>query len=103
MEVFVIVEMFKGGKMPKIKGVYQDEMKANEIKDDYQFAFIDKQPIIQTKEEKINKEVFIVMELLKLNVPRIIGVFKNKLLAEEMAGSCENKTQVIEANLTLKE
>lgn len=99
MEAFVIVEMFKGGVPPKIRGVYQDETKANEIKDDYQFAFIDKQPIIQTKEEKINKEVFVVMELLKLNVPRIFGVFKNKKLAEEMANSCEYKTQIIKEQL----
>lgn len=99
MKVFVIVEMFKGGKTPEIKGVYQDEMKANEIKNDYRFAFIDKQLIIQTLEEKKNKEIFIVMELLKLNVPRIISVFKNKLLADEIAKSSEYETQVIEEKL----
>ena len=99
MEVFVIVEMFKGGIMPEIRGVYQDEMKAHEIKNDYRFAFIDKQKIIQTKEEKLNKEVFVVMELLKLNVPRIVGVYKNNKLAEEMANSCEYNTQLIKEKL----
>ena len=36
------------------------------------------------------------MELLKLNVPRIIGVFKDNKLAREIAISREYKTQVIE-------
>lgn len=99
MDAFVIIEMFKGGVPPQIRGVYQDEMKANEINNVYRFAFIDKQPIIQTKEEKLNKEVFVVMELLKLNVPRISGVFKNKKLAEEMANSCEYPTQIIKEQL----
>lgn len=99
MEAFVIVEMFKGGLVPKIRGVYQYEMKANDIKNDYRFAFISKQKIIQTKEEKISKNVFVVVELLKLNVPRIIGVFKNKKLAEEMANCCEYETQIIEEQL----
>lgn len=31
MDVFVIVEMFKGGIMPEIRGVYQDEMKSKMI------------------------------------------------------------------------
>ena len=99
MDAFVIVEMFKGGVPPKIRGVYQDEMEANEIKNVYRFAFIDRHPIIQTKEEKLNKEVFVVMELLKLNVPRIFGVFKNKKLAEEMVNSCEYPTQIIKEQL----
>ena len=99
MEVFVIVEMFKGGIMSEIRGVYQDEMKANEIKNDYRFAFIDKQKIIQTQEEKQNTEVFVVMELLKLNVPRIVGVYKNNKLAEEMACCCECNAQVIQVKL----
>ena len=99
MEVFVIVEMFKGGIMPKIRGIYQDEMKVNEIKNDYRFAFIDKQKIIQTSEEKLNKEIFVVMELLKLNVPRIVGVYKNNKLAEEMAYCCECNAQVIQVKL----
>ena len=96
MEIFVIVEMFKGMKVPKIRGVYQNEMRANIVKKDYQFAFIDKQQLIQTQEEKINKKVFVVMELLKLNVPRIIGVFKDNKLAKEIAISRKYKTQVIE-------
>lgn len=99
MEVFVIVEMFKGGIVPEIRGVYQDEVKANKIKNDYRFAFIDKQKIIQTQEEKQNKEVFVVMELLKLNVPRIVGVYKNNKLAEEMTYSCEYNAQVIQEKL----
>lgn len=99
MEVFVIVEMFKGGIVPEIRGVYQDEVKANKIKNDYRFAFIDKQKIIQTQEEKQNKEVFVVMELLKLNVPRIVGVYKNNKLAEEMTYSCEYNAQVIQVKL----
>ena len=99
MDVFVIVEMFKGGIVPEIRGVYQDEVKANEIKNDYRFAFIDKQKIIQTQEEKQNKEVFVVMELLKLNVPRIVGVYKNNKLAEEMTYSCEYNAQVIQVKL----
>ena len=74
-------------------------MKANEIKNDYRFAFVNKQKIIQTKEEKLNKEVFVVMELLKLNVPRIVGVYKNNKLAEEMAYSCEYNAQVIQVKL----
>ena len=103
MDVFVIVEMFKGGIVPEIRGVYQDEVKANEIKNDYRFAFIDKQKIIQTQEEKQNKEVFVVMELLKFNVPRIVGVYKNNKLAEEMASCCECNAQVIKMKLILKE
>ena len=99
MEVFVIIEMFKGGIVPEIRGVYQDEVKANKIKNDYRFAFIDKQKIIQTQEEKQNKEVFVVMELLKLNVPRIVGVYKNNKLAEEMTYSCEYNAQVIQVKL----
>ena len=91
--------MFKDGIVPQIRGVYQDEVKANEIKNDYHFAFIDKQQIIQTYDEKLNKEVYVVMELLKLNVPRIVGVYKNNKLAEEMAYSCEYNAQVIQVKL----
>lgn len=99
MEVFIIVEMFKGGATPKIRGVYQNEMEANENKNDYRFAFIDKQKLIQTSKEKNNKEVCVVMELMTLNVPNVIGVFKNKELAEEMAISCKYSAQVIEEQL----
>lgn len=99
MEVYVIIEMFKGGIVPQIRGVYQDEVKANEIKNDYHFAFIDKQQIIQTYDEKLNKEVYVVMELLKLNVPRIVGVYKNNKLAIEMGKVCEYETQIIEEKI----
>lgn len=99
MEVFVIVEIFKGGILPQIRGGYQDEVKAKEIKNDYHFAFIDKQQLIQTEDEKLNKEVYAVMELLKLNVPRIVGVYKNNKLAEEIANSCEYDAQVIKEKL----
>ena len=49
MKIFVIVEMFKGMEVPKIRSVYQNEMRANIVKKDYQFAFIDKQQLIQTQ------------------------------------------------------
>lgn len=99
MEVFVIVEMFKGGVIPEIRGVYQNEMEANDIKHKYRFAFIDKQQLIQTSKEKNNKEVYVVMELMTLNVPNVVGVFKNKELADEMAISCKYNAQVIEQQL----
>lgn len=99
MEVFIIVEMFKGGKIPKIRGVYQNEMEANEIKNDYRFAFIDKQQLIQTSKEKNNNEVYVVMELMTLNVPNVIGVFKNKELADEMAVSSKYNVHIIEEQL----
>lgn len=99
MEVFIIVEMFKGGVIPKVRGVYRDEMEANEIKNDYRFAFVDKQQLIQTQNEKNNKKVYVVMELMKLNVPNVVGVFKNKELANEVAISCRYNAQVIEEQL----
>lgn len=99
MKVYVVIECFKGGKIPEIKGVYTDKTKAEEIKNNYRFAFIDEQNLMQVQAEKTQTEVYVVMELLKLNVPRIVGAFKNKALAEEMATSCEYDTQVIEEKL----
>lgn len=99
MEVFVIVEMFKGGIIPKIRGVYKNEMKANDIKNKYRFAFINRQQLIQTSKEKNNKEVYVVMELMTLNVPNVVGVFKNKELADEIAIVCKYNAQVIEQQL----
>lgn len=98
MKVYVVVELFKGGKIPEIKGVYTDRTKAEEVKDDYRFAFIEEQNLIQVQTEKMQTEVYIVMELLKLNVPNIVAVFKNKALAEEMATNYDN-AQVIEEKL----
>ena len=34
-------------------------------------------------------EVYVVYELLYLNVPRIVGVFKDENLAQEAAQGCE--------------
>ena len=99
MKVYVVVELFKGGKIPEIKGVCTDKTKAEEIKGNYRFAFIDEQNLIQSQEEKIQTEVYVVMELMKLNVPNIVAVFKNKALAEEMATNCEYDTQVIKEKL----
>lgn len=99
MKVYVVVELFKGGKIPEIKGVYTDKVKAEEIKNNYRFAFIDEQNLIQVQTEKTQTEVYVVMELMKLNVPRIVGAFKNKELAEEMVASCEYDAQVIEEQL----
>ena len=39
------------------------------------------------------------MELMKLNVPRIIGAFKNKSLADEMVPNCEYEAQIIKETL----
>ena len=99
MKVYIVVECFKGGKTPKIRGVYTDKAKAEEIKDNYRFAFVDEQSLIQSQAEKTQTEVYVVMELLMLNVPRIIGAFKNKALAEEMVSSCEYDAHVIEEKL----
>lgn len=99
MKVYVVVEIFKGGKVPEVRGVYTDKTKAEEIKGNYRFAFIDEQNLIQSQEEKIQTEVYVVVELLKLNVPNVVAVFKNKALAEAMATSCEYDAQVIEEKL----
>ena len=99
MKVYTVVECFKGGKLPEIKGVYTDKIKAEEIKNNYRFAYVDIQNLIQSQTEKTQTEVYIVMELLLLNVPRIVGVFKNKEIAKETADSCEYKANVIEEKL----
>lgn len=99
MKVYVVVEMFKGGKIPEIKGVFTDKARAEEIKNNYRFAFIDIQNLIQSQAEKMQTEVYVVMELLKLNVPNIVAVFKNKAQAEEMATGCEYESHVIEEKL----
>ena len=95
MKVYIVVELFKGGIKPEIRGVYTDKTKAEEIKSNYRFAFIDEQNLIQVQAEKTQMEVYVVMELMKLNVPRIVGAFKNKALAEEMATNCEYDAQVV--------
>ena len=89
MKVYVVVEMFKGMKVPEIKGVYKDGKKAEEIKNYYRFAFIDEQNLIQAQVEKMQTEVYVVYELLYLNVPRVVGVFKDENLAKEVAQGCE--------------
>ena len=89
MKVYVVVEMFKGKKVPEIKGVYKDRTKAEKIKNNYRFAFIDEQNFIQSQAKKMQTEVYIVYELLVCNVPRVIGVFKDENLAKEVAQSCE--------------
>lgn len=89
MKVYVAVEMFKGKKVPEIKGVYNDRTKAEKIKNNYRFAFIDEQNLIQSQAEKMQTEVYVVYELLHLNVPRIVGVFKDENLAQEVAQGCE--------------
>ena len=99
MKIYIVAECFKGGKTPEIKGVYTDKTKAEEIKNNYRFAFIDEQNLIQSQAEKVQTEVYVVMELLKLNVPNIVAVFKNKALAEEMATNCEYDAHVIEEKL----
>ena len=60
-----------------------------EIQNNYRFAFIDEQNLIQTQTEKMQTEVYVVYELLYLNVPRIVGVFKDENLANEVAKGCE--------------
>lgn len=93
MKIYVVVEMFFGGKVPEIKGVYKDKEKAEEIKDNYRFAFISEQHLIQNQEKKKPNEVFVVYELLKLNVPKVIAVFDDKYLAKKLPKSM--KTFVI--------
>ena len=99
MKVYITVELFKGGKKPEIRGVYTDRAKAKEVWDNCRFGFIDEQNLIQSGAEKMQTEVYIVMELMKLNVPNIVGAFKNKTLAEEIAKSCEYNTYVIKEKL----
>ena len=99
MKIYVVVETFLGRKVPEIKGVYKDKEKAEEIKDSYRFAFISEQNLIQLQTEKTQAEVYVVLELLILNVPRVVGVFKNKELAKETATNCEYDAQVIEKKL----
>lgn len=89
MKAYVVVECFKGGKTPEIQGVYKDRTKAEELKNNYRFAFIDEQNLIQILSEKKQAEVYVVYELLHLNVPRIIGVFKDKNLAKTVADDCK--------------
>lgn len=89
MTVYVVVECFLGRKTPRIKGVYKDRTKAEEIKDNCRFAFVDEQNLIQVQAEKMQTEAYVVYELLVLNVPRVVGVFKNKNLAKEVAQACE--------------
>lgn len=89
MKVYVVVECFKGDKLPEIKGVYKQKTKAEEIKEKYRFAFIDEQILIQTLTEGTQTTVYVVYELLCLNVPRVVGVFKNEDLAKEVAQDCE--------------
>lgn len=85
MKVYVVVECFKGGKIPEIKGVYKDRIKAEESQNNYRFAFIDEQNLIQAQVEKMQKEIYVVYELLYFNVPRVVGVFKDENLANEIA------------------
>ena len=89
MKVYVVVECFKGKKTPEIKGVYKDRKTAEETKNNYRFAFIDEKNLIQAQAEKLKTEIYVVYELLVLNVPRIVGVFKDENLAKEVAQGCE--------------
>lgn len=95
MKVYVVVEWFKGGKKPEIKGVYKDRIKAKEITDNYRFAFIDEQVLLQMQADKEKDEVYVLYELLVLNVPRIIGVFKDENLAKDMAKDGEYENFII--------
>ena len=94
MKVYIVVEMFKGKKTPEIKGVYKDRKKAEEIKNNYRFAFIDEQNLIQSQTEKMKTEVYVVYELLYLNVPKIVGVFKDENLTQEVAQDCKYVSNV---------
>ena len=94
MKVYTVVEMFKGDKIPEIRGVYTDKARAEEIKNKYRFAFIDEQNLIQAQTQKMQTEVYVVYELLYLNVPRVIGVFKDENLAREVAKDCEYVSNV---------
>ena len=65
MKVYVVVETFLGEKVPEIKGVYKEKAKAEEIKDNYRFAFMSEQYLIQVQTKKKSIEVYVVYELLK--------------------------------------
>ena len=99
MQSYVVVEMFLGGKIPEVRGIYQNKIDAEKIKNDCKFAYISEQNIIQTQSERELREVYVVMELMTLNVPNVVGVFINKELANEMAIDCKHNTQVIEQQL----
>ncbi len=94
MKVYVVVECFLGGKIPEIKGVYKYKTKAEEIKCNYRFAFVNEQNLIQTKAEKMQTEVYVVYEILVCNVPRVVGVFKDENLAKYIAQDCEYKGKI---------
>ena len=95
MTVYIVVECFLGGKTPRIKGVYKDRTKAEKIKNNCRFAFIDEQNLIQAWAEKTQTEVYVAYELLIANVPRIIGVFKDKNLAKEVVKDCKYVSKLI--------
>ena len=99
MKVYIVVEWFKCGKKPEIKGVYKDRKKAKETTNNYRFAFVDEQVLLQMQADKTKDEVYVLYELLVLNVPRIIGVFKDENLAKEVAKDCEYESIVIKQNL----
>lgn len=101
MKVYVVVEMFKGKKVPEIKGVYKDRTKAEEIKNYYRFAFIDEQNLIQSRAEKMQTEVYVVYELLRFNVPNVFGVFKDENLAKDVAQDCQYVSYVEKHNLRI--
>lgn len=94
MKVYVVVETFLGEKVPEIKGVYKEKAKAEEIKDNYRFAFMSEQYLIQVQTKKKSIEVYVVYELLKINVPKIVGVFDDKNLAKEVAKNCETVVNI---------
>ncbi len=95
MKVYVVVECFVGGKIPEIKGFYRARTKAEEIKNNCRFAFVDEQNLIQVQTEKMQAEVYVVYELLIANVPRIIGVFKDENLAKEVAKDCKYVSNIL--------
>ena len=99
MQSYVVVEMFLGGKTPKVRGIYKNKIDAEKMKNDYRFAYISVQNIIQAKSEEELREVYIVMEMMTLNVPNVVGVFKNKKIADEMAVSCRYNAHVIKERL----
>lgn len=85
MKIYVVVEMFLGGIIPKVRGEYIGRTKAEENKDSYRFAFISEQNLIQIVNEKLQTKVYVIIELLKFNAPSVVGVCKNKELAREMS------------------
>ena len=99
MKVYVVVEMFKGGITPEVRGVYKNKETAEVKKNNYRFAYIDEQTLIEFQNEQAQEEVYVVMELLKLNVPRVVGVYKNKELAHNISVGCEYDVCVIEEKL----